>query len=328
MLNDPKCMKNMLIEAGYVKIPGFRRLSSYTALNDYLLEYFPLVTRALVMTVIGNASKKRICAVKRHPDPEGGFIAMDTRTEKRDIIALWLHFQEAGLPEPTPDIPKMKQDRDLPSHRSYLYYQPNPLKNNIGDCVIRAYSAVFNQSWEDTLDMLAQSCDYSDTTLNSRTVYRSLTSEYEFDPHSPLKEAGKGLTGREFCDRMTLMCRNGERFFADMGRTHVVGIIPTVIDGVKQYAIADSWDSSSRRIGMYWVYRPNQKPKEKSVAPVVNALESLDIGNTLIHPVFGKGTVLEQLSAEKRVVIRFPQHGDKTMACSWVLTNCRKEAPT
>ena len=31
-----------------------------------------------------------------------------------------------------------------------IYYNPNPRRQNIGDCVIRAISAVTNQDWDDT----------------------------------------------------------------------------------------------------------------------------------------------------------------------------------
>ena len=90
----------------------------------------------------------------------------------------------------------MSPEDVYPSHKGYLYFQPNPLKNVIGDCVIRAYCAVFGQSWETTLDMLARSCEYKNTLLNGLTIYRSLTSEYEFDPRSRLTEAGEMLLER------------------------------------------------------------------------------------------------------------------------------------
>ena len=31
---------------------------------------------------------------------------------------------------------------------SYVYYNPNPRKKSVGDCVVRALSAIFNDSWE------------------------------------------------------------------------------------------------------------------------------------------------------------------------------------
>ena len=324
--DHPKCIQNMLADAGYVRLPGFRRLRGYKELSDFLLRNYPGVTRALAMTVLaGNGIReKRYCAVRRLPDPAGGFVALDSREQERQILSLWLDYWETGAEKPLPETPQMARELIRPSHKGYLYYQPNPLKNRIGDCVIRAYCAVFDQPWETTLEMLARSCEYKNTILNSLTIYRSLTSEYEFDPRNRLTVAGKGLTGIEFCSRMTLMCRDGERFFADMGKDHVVGIIPTVIDGEKQYAVADSWDSSRRKIGAYWIYRPAKKKKEP--APVAAEKPPLVLvpGELLIHPAFGEGKILEILPGEDRVRILFPDHGDRTFAGSWVRSNCRK----
>lgn len=33
---------------------------------------------------------------------------------------------------------------------SFIYYNPNPERKLVGDCVIRAISKVTNQTWEDT----------------------------------------------------------------------------------------------------------------------------------------------------------------------------------
>ena len=327
LLTERKCWENMLISAGYVRIRGFHRLmqpDSYAALSAFLSESYPCISRAVVLTSAGAMRRVRCCAVRKLPGPGAGFVAMDIREEPREIFALWLHYTEIGAPKPEPDLPQMCQDPPKLSHKGFLYYQPNPLKNAIGDCVIRAYSAVFDQSWEETLDMLAKSCEYKNTRLNSVFIYQSLASEYEFDPHSRLVEQGKGLTGMEFCDRMTLMCRNGERFFAKVGNDHVVGIIPTVINGEKQYAVADCWDSSSEKIGSYWVFVPKKKKPKEAPKAENKPSAPLAAGDGVIHPAFGTGIVREIQNSENRIVIHFPRHGEKMMTLSWVQSNCRK----
>ena len=326
MLTDKHCVNNMLADAGYIRIPGFRRLNSYTALSDMLMAQYPGITRALAMTSRGGMRNTRFCAVRRLPDPDAGFVAMDLEEEERDVFGLWVHHTEIGAPKPLPDEPVMQSARYHPSHRGYMYFQPNPMKNRIGDCVIRAYSAVFNLPWEKILEMLAQSCEYKDTTLNSNMIYQSLASEYEFDLYDRPIEEGKGLTGVEFCDRMTLRCRGGERFFAQMGNGHVVGIIPTEINGEKQYAVADSWDSSGRKIGRYWVLRPKKKEKQEAPRPRQPLLPALSAGDRLVHPVFGIGTVREVQEETQRVRIEFPLKGEKWMTVSWVLANCKPSA--
>ncbi len=323
LLTRPECWKNMLTDAGYIRIFGFRRLKNYADLSDFLMREYPQVTHALIMTTLHTNCQKRICAVRRHSDPEAGFVAMDITEEPREVVSLWLYYEEICAPKPGPDEPVMHKEQSTPSHRGYMYYQPNPTKTNTGDCVIRAYSAVLNRTWEETMTILARSCEYKTAHLNNMLNYQSLASEYGFEPRNRLKSDGKGLTGTEFCSRMTLMCRNGERFFAKVGSDHVVGIIPAVINGEKQYAVADSWDSSGKKIGDYWIYYPGRVKQEKvSVSP--KAVPVLEIGKRLIHPVFGEGIVREKNNVDQRVLVFFPQQGEKLLTASWIQDNCRE----
>ena len=323
LLKNKICIVNMLADAGYVRIPGFRCLKDYTELNSLLTDQYPQITHALAVTRRGKPRYDRYCAVRRLPEAGTGFVAMDLTEEEREIFGLWVHHSEISVPKPVPAKPEMQQDMFIPAHRGYVYFQPNPLKNRTGDCVIRAYSAVFNRSWNQILEMLAKSCEYKDTALNSRFVFQSLASEYELDPYDRMLEDGVGLTGIEFCDRMTLRCRNGERFFALVGNNHVVGIIPAEIDGERQYAIADSWDSSHLKIGRYWVFRPKKRLQQKAKRPPAPSLPSLRAGDCLVHPVFGAGTVQEVQEADQRVRIDFPRDGEKWMTVSWVMMHCR-----
>ena len=326
MLTDPVCVNNMLKEAGFVQRSHVKRMANYTSLNQYLLTEYPTVSHAIVLTVVGNASKKRYCAVRRFAGSEDEFVVLDIKEELRSVISLWLDYREINASKPIPDTPVMKTETALPSHQGFLYFQPNPLKNMIGDCVIRAYCAVFDRPWEEIMEMQAKSCEYNDTSLNNQFTYRSLTSEYEFDPYSRLTSDGRRLTGKEFCKHLDLMCRNGERIFAKVGSTHVVGIVPAEINGEKQYAIADSWDSSSRKIGDYWVFRP-AKQKLKATLPDKKEKTqlSLNIGDHLIHPVFGKGVILESFPEDERLQIQFSEYGIKLLTCSWVRENCRQD---
>ena len=45
---------------------------------------------------------------------------------------------------------------------SFIYYNPNPAKRSVGDCVIRALSVAFNDSWENV---------YADLTMQGRFMY-------------------------------------------------------------------------------------------------------------------------------------------------------------
>lgn len=45
---------------------------------------------------------------------------------------------------------------------SFIYYNPNPADRSVGDCVIRALSIAFNDSWENI---------YADLTMQGRFMY-------------------------------------------------------------------------------------------------------------------------------------------------------------
>lgn len=46
---------------------------------------------------------------------------------------------------------------------AYQYFNPNPLKKNVGDCVIRAFAMAFDESWRDAYIRIAlyglEKCD-------------------------------------------------------------------------------------------------------------------------------------------------------------------------
>lgn len=314
-----RCVKNMLIEAGYAPVAGFKGVRDFDQLNQALIEKYPGVSSALAVTSGLGRNRRRVCAVRRN-DPDG-FIAMDTRDENRMIAQLWLPWEEIGARRPSVDDPlslRGSRCERMPSHDGYRYFQPNPRNNNIGDCVIRAYSAVFDVSWDEALDMLAKATGYTTATLNSLETYRYLASEPEFTYHDRMTRGRNSLTGAEFCAYLTATCKHGERVFAQAGPHHVVGIVPVDTPDGKQYAIMDSWDSSVRRIGNYFVYTP---PKPDAPAPEPEKPLRIVEGGQLSHPRFGVGTI-EQLSGE-RIVINFPEGGRKTFAASWVRTNCK-----
>ncbi len=313
---DVRCVRNMLIEAGYTKAKDFRRVESYGELSRFLMERYPNVSSGLAITAIAGTRSKRVCALRRLGEASEGFTALDTRWQDRTIIQVWLPYDEIGEEKPAiAPLYTVDKSRPEPDHDGYRYFQPNPRNNSIGDCVIRGYAAVFDVSWDEALDMIAKSNEYRTTTVNSGTTYRYLTSEYGFVYHDRLTRGGEPLSGVEFCAQMTASCRHGERIFADVGRCHVAGIVPVDTPGGKQYVIKDSWDSTYRKIGKYFVYTPPEKTPEPS-GPV-----RLAEGARLSHPHFGVGTVA---SVEgERVVIDFEKAGKKTFSLSWITANCK-----
>ena len=321
-----------LRSAGYARLSPSPKLENYTALSEYMAEHYPRITHALILTSRGcGMGDQRVCAVRRAKQEKDGFNVLDLREEKRNILSLWLPWREAGLPEPLLKAPAAEPEyRPAEAHPGYLPFQPNPRQKNTGDCVIRAYAAVFDVSWSEAIHMLARSCEYCSTKLNGAHMYAYLTSEYGFVYHDRMTRDGRGLTGAEFCREMEAVCRNGERIFAKIGADHVAGIIPVKESGKIRYVVADSWDSSRKKIGGYWVYRPSAAEKKAAPAEERNPdpVVSLREGDCIIHPVFGPGRICGTDEPSQMLTVSFRSVGKKLLGSSWVRAHCRQGEPS
>ena len=112
----------------------------------------------------------------------------------------------------------------------YSYYNANPMKNRVGDCVIRAISKALNQSWTQT---------YVDLSLQGYLMGDLLSSNAVWGAY--LK--GKGFT-RDIVSDDCPDCYTIEDFCKEYPQgTYIIGTgthAVCVIDGV----LYDTWDSS------------------------------------------------------------------------------------
>lgn len=133
----------------------------------------------------------------------------------------------------------------------YKPYQPNPAGNNIRDCVVRAISGALDIEWIEAVELLAA---YGKTTINSREVYPNVLRMKGFVHHNAIKQDGRYINGRDFCEEMNRTYHNGERIIAFVRRNHLAAVVPVDSDGNgKTYKFIDSWDCSKKTIGDYWV---------------------------------------------------------------------------
>lgn len=112
----------------------------------------------------------------------------------------------------------------------YSYYNCNPLKNRVGDCVIRAISKALNQSWTQTyVDLSLQGYLMGDL-LSSNAVWNAYLKGKGFTKDIVSDDCPDCYTINDFCEEYpqgTYVIGTG---------THAI----CVIDGV----LYDSWDSS------------------------------------------------------------------------------------
>lgn len=122
----------------------------------------------------------------------------------------------------------------------FIYTNPNPIKRNIGDCVIRAIAIATDSSWEKTyMDLCAEGLEMADLP-NSNAVWSSYLKKLGFR---------KGIVPDTCPDCYTV---------ADFAQDNPYGIYVlctgshtvTIVDG----NIFDAWDSSSE-IPIFYYYK-------------------------------------------------------------------------
>lgn len=253
--------------------------------------------------------------------------------QKLDAIAhyrtahVWIRWNDGVDRSPYPRR-SVRRKNSVASHcrsyeetECYKPFQPNPCNNYIGDCVVRAVSGAMDIPWSDAIDLLSSA---NETTVNAREVYPKILEQNGFVHHKPIIRDGRHLDGRSFCNEMNNIYRNGERIFAHVGRTHVAAIIPVRCgDGDTTYKIIDSWDSSKRTIGDYWV--KTVKAPDKDLPGKKPAKKSFNVGTQLLHPSFGIGTVTSIASGI--LTVDFKANGLRRLGEAWTQEYCFCKPP-
>ena len=185
--------------------------------------------------------------------------------KRRKIREVWVY--EPGMDFQTGRHRKTssrEQHQDLLSDVSALHMENlNPASKLTGDCTLRAISAVYDCSWHEALDLLAEAGEYKEPYVNSLANVRRLLAKLEGEGFArcerPTVSSGSSktaMTGTQFCEYLNQNYCCGEKIFALLGKNHCAAICPEPCeDGSFEYKIWDTWDSSERKVGEYWVYK-------------------------------------------------------------------------
>lgn len=112
----------------------------------------------------------------------------------------------------------------------YEYYNPQPYKENIGDCVVRALSKALNQSWEKTYIDLALQGFIMGNLPNADSVWGKYLINCGYERHL-INDDGLGdYTVEDFSND-----NPKGTYILSMPGNHVV----TIVDSV----LYDTWDS-------------------------------------------------------------------------------------
>lgn len=123
----------------------------------------------------------------------------------------------------------------------FKYYNPNPYRNLVGDCVIRAISKATDQTWEDTyLDVAMLGYQLKDMPSSNEVWNAYLTGKKGFKRKMIPNTCPDCYTVRDFCEEHP----KGEYILAT--GSHVVA--------VSQGCYFDTWDSGNTN-PIYYYYK-------------------------------------------------------------------------
>ena len=208
-------------------------------------------------------------------------------------------------------------------HKYFHYFQPNPKSKNIGDCVVRAFSAVLDEPWESVMKQLSDSLGRNCIDFNYDMNFLNLLLAKGFGRHPfPTSATGKSMTGVELCEWLKREWPEGNcKAFAYVGRSHVAAVLPYKDDsGETRYRFHDSWDSSGHKITDLYIL---EIKNEEDAEPIREALSDIEVGQEILHPQFGKGCVSNIVTFKDNAIVSVTFGGEeKKMMRDWMLTNC------
>lgn len=331
MPGDPHCVKALLAKYGFFLQPKVKEAVSIedfcramdTKCHDGQLAVIQVQSRRLgaellavvpgeYSEVIGKRNRfgQYLCAGSEYP----------TINQIQEVWVKWKDGQDhspikrrkgRSLGTPSP--------RNVPDTDYFHYHHVNPVGRYVGDCSIRALAAACNVSWHEAMHKLAKSTGYATTAFNIEPFINKALEAEGFIRRPALTQGGKLLTGKEFCQEVTARYHKGERIFAYVGNNHAVAVLPVDDGNTIRYKIMDSWNSSDRKIGTYFVKEVSDHTAKTALA------NELKRGTKVVHPVFGEGTI-KGTSNDGWLVISFSSAGQRLIDTKWALHNCRRVA--
>lgn len=125
---------------------------------------------------------------------------------------------------------------------AYVYYNPNPYENHVGDCVIRAVTKATDSTWEETyIKIMVYGFMMGDMPSANR-VWRQFLKEQGFKKYLIPDTCPDCYTVQDFC----VDHPKGTYILGIDGRNS--GHVVTVING-NYY---DAWDSGKEIPDFYW----------------------------------------------------------------------------
>ena len=127
----------------------------------------------------------------------------------------------------------------------YIYFNNNPLSLKTGDCVVRALSKLFNQSWDETYTGLCLNGIAMGQMPSTNSVHQEYMRQRGYEMHTLSSICPDCITVKEFSERFP----NGKYLLAT--GDHVVALI----DG-NYY---DAFDSGQELVAYFFTQSKKRK---------------------------------------------------------------------
>lgn len=130
----------------------------------------------------------------------------------------------------------------------FLYYNPNPVRNNTRDCAIRAISKALDIDWEESFAKIAAMAYSMGETMDANAVWGAVLRQNGFY--------------RDIIPNTCPDCYTAKDFCSDYPKGIYVLGFGDHTAAVKDGILYDSWDSSMMIPQYYW-YLPEQNEKKE-----------------------------------------------------------------
>lgn len=123
-------------------------------------------------------------------------------------------------------------------NNDFVYYNANPNKQEIGDCVIRAISLALNLDYYEVVNILFNNSNFFNCDMLVRECYeKTLENEFHLERVRPLTYKTVEDVAKEFDDSVILIRIKGHLTCAMYGK------------------IYDTWDCSEGQVDVFWVVK-------------------------------------------------------------------------
>ena len=322
MPDDLQVVKSLLRSSGFVLQPGVKDRFTIEDLcrqmNDRCRDgqiALAMITQGGVRTLVPIVPEDYIRFTVRRSGLTR-YQCLTPRYPTTCIQEVWIRWPDRQDHSPSPRRKGrgcgVRRQKIPDDHEFFQFHQENP-RNFTGDCTVRAMATACGISWHEAMDMMAEHNDYHCTGINASSALHTTLTKEGFTMCTALRQGGKYLSGREFCQAMAQKYPCGDyRIFAYSGRCHVVAVMPFQDEeGKRCYKICDTWDSSSRGISTFYVKDFTPPKVEKS---------PLNVDQHIIHPIFGEGRI-RQIPDPRWVQVEFPE-GEKILVTDWIREHC------